>query len=367
MRNKMKVHTITLHASHNYGAMLQAFALRESVASLGHECSVIDYRPDAIDSGNHRIKKTLRPKPLYFSLRAAPHWLAWRNRHRAFERFRIETMNQTRCYRTEDELKGDPPESDLYLCGSDQIWNPERPFRSPYFLGFGGEQTKRASYAASFGVSEAPEDKLDELKRRLLPFQGISVREKEGQAILARAGLDSDLVVDPTLLLGRDEWARTAAAYHGTGDYILVYCLQHSADFDLVLKRLSDSTGLPVYRIPGSTVAKTKPIHRVMRSAGPREFLGLFRKAAYVVTNSFHGTAFALNMGRPLVGVAHTNRNSRMTSVLDQLGWPDSQVNQRTPVEEVKEIAQERASQVDEHAIANLRADSLKFLETQCS
>ncbi|YCM42408.1 polysaccharide pyruvyl transferase family protein [Verrucomicrobiaceae bacterium 227] len=358
----MKINSITLHGAHNYGAMLQAFALKDHLRLQGHEVSVIDFLPNAVTQNNHRVKLSKNPKTLVRSGVAALSWFPWRKRFQAFENFKNSKMNLTRHYETLGDLKAAPPESDAYICGSDQIWNPERKFNPAYFLDFGPPSTRRISYAASLGVDKASEEKLKELGSHLDRFDAVSVRETSGAGIVAAAGKEAEVVLDPTLLLDKARWAEIATPYAGTGKYILTYCLEESAEFNSVLKKLSAHTGLPVVHIAGSIINRTKPVDRIIKDAGPLEFLGLFLKAEYIFTNSFHGMAFALNFGRPLVGIRHSTRNARMTTLLESVGWKDSQVGNETPIGEIKEIAHERATNVDEDVLSTTKQSSIEFL-----
>ena len=359
----MKIHSITLHGAHNYGAMLQALALKNYLESQGHEVSVIDFLPSAVIHNNHRIKFSKNPKTLVRSGVAALSWLPWRKRFRAFESFKISNMNLTRHYETLKDLKAAPPESDAYICGSDQIWNPERRFNPAYFLNFGRSSTRRISYAASLGVDKASEKTLEELGTLLDRFDAVSVRETSGAEIVSSTGKNAEVVLDPTLLLNKEHWTKIAAPYTGTGKYILTYCLEESEEFNSVLKRYSTHTGIPVVHIAGSIVNRTKPVDRVIKDAGPLEFLGLFLNAEFIFTNSFHGTAFALNLGRPLVGIRHSKRNARMTTLLNSVGWSDSQVGGETPVKEIEEIARERAAAVNDSVLDEARLPSFEFLK----
>lgn len=343
--------------------MLQAFALQDYLKSQGHESKIIDFLPSAVPRNNHRIKFAKDPKVLIRSGVAAISWRGWRKRYRAFEDFKCTQMNLTRRYESLEELRADPPNSDAYICGSDQIWNPELSFNPAYFLDFGVKETKRYSYAASLGVDEAPPDKLAELKAHLSRFDAVSVRESSGAAIVRSTGIEAKIVVDPSLLLEKERWEAIASTYHGTGRYILTYCLEESEEFNTVLEAFSKHTGLPVFHIAGSAINRTKPVNYVVRDAGPSEFLGLLLNAEFIFTNSFHGTAFALKLGRPLVGIEHSTRNARMSTLLDSVGWPYSQVNAKCSPSEIEDLARARAGAVDENAVESLIQPSKVFLD----
>lgn len=363
----MKINTITLHGAHNFGAMLQAFALKDYLSHQGHDVSVTDFLHPAVTFKNRHVKWSKTPKTLVRSALALPSLGTWKRRFQKFESFKTENMNLTQRYQSVSELQKDPPRADAYICGSDQIWNPERAFHPAYMLDFGDSSVRRISYAASLGVDHASEERLKELGGYLDRFDAISVREESGAKLVSRVGKKAEVVVDPSLLLDRAQWGKIAVPYTGTGKYILTYCLEESDEFNAVLKKVSDETGLPVVRVGGAVKNRITPVNHFIRDAGPYEFLGLLLNAEYIFTNSFHGTAFALNLGKPLVGIRHSCRNARMTTLLDLLGWPDSQVGQENPVNEILEIANSRAQAVDESCLENGKKASINFLARSLS
>lgn len=363
----MKINTITLHGAHNFGAMLQAFALKDYLSQQGHEVSIIDFLHPSVTEHNRHVKFSTNPKTLVRSAMALPAFFFWKRRFQKFEAFKNETMNLTRRYTSIAEVQNDPPQADAYICGSDQIWNPERNFNPLYMLDFGDSVVKRISYAASLGVDSASEEKLKELGEYLDRFDAISVRETSGAQLVAKAGKKAEVVVDPSLLLDQDQWKKIAVPYTGTGKYILTYCLEESEEFNAVLKKVADETGLPVVRVGGAVKNRITPVNHFIRDAGPYEFLGLLLNAEYIVTNSFHGTAFALNLGKPLVGIRHSCRNARMTTLLNSLGWPDSQVGNESTASDILEIANTRANEVNESSLVDCRKVSVEFLQQSLS
>lgn len=343
--------------------MLQAFALKNHLTYRGHEVSVIDFLLPEMVNNNRQVKWSKNFKILVRSSLALPYLPTLRQRFEKFETFKTETMNLTRRYSSFIELQKNPPLADVYICGSDQIWNPERCLNPAFMLNFGNSSVKRISYAASLGVDHASQEKLEELGKYLECFSSVSVREKSGAKLVEKAGRKAEVVVDPSLLLDRSQWEKEAIPFAGTGKYILTYCLEESEEFNSVLKKVADKTGLSVIRIGGAIKNRIQPVDRFIRNAGPREFLGLLLNAEYIHTNSFHGTAFALNFGIPLVGIRHSRRNARMTTLLDSLGWSDSQVGASNSVDEILDIANSRATKIDGDCLAKAKEDSIKFLE----
>lgn len=129
------------------------------------------------------------------------------------------------------------------------------------------------------------------------------------------------------------------------------------------LQKVATHTGIPVVHIAGSIINRTKTIGRAIKDAGPLMFFELFLNAEFIFTNSFHGTAVALNFGRPLVGIRHLTRNARMRPLLKFVSWPDSLVGDETPVTEIEEIARKSATAVDDSVLSAIRSSSIEFLK----
>lgn len=323
---------MTCHHVYNYGATLQAFALQHYLESLGHEVKIIDYRLP-----NHVRYELFTPRPgSRFSTQIAKYPFlrylltpisnrgilkTWK-RKSAFDCFDKEYLHLTSRYWTIDQLRAQPPLADIYISGSDQIWNPSYPYWNDYgyFLSFGDKSTKRISYAASFGVDNIPETKCDFYRKNLSAYNKLSVRESSGISIMSKLGLSSVHCVDPVFLLNRDEWIDVLQLKRNNKKYILVYDFLHNDKKmeDFVI-RLSNETGLKVIAI--NDYNKTPYANVQINNAGPIEFLNMILNAEYVVCNSFHATVFSIIFEKqfvtfPLVG--HHN-SSRMKDILSML------------------------------------------------
>ena len=193
--------------------------------------------------------------------------------------------------------------ADVFIVGSDQVWNPLfNNGRDPsYFLQFGSLETKRVAYAASFGVSTLEEQDVKRMKEWLKSFSAISVRETTGLRLLTSIGiLGAQHVVDPVFLLSPKDW--NILIQDGTSpalDYVLVYNLgQVDESIKSCAQELARKHNLSILSIEDST--KIKYADKIVESAGPIEFVRYIKAARYVVTNSFHATAFSLKFNVPL-------------------------------------------------------------------
>ena len=181
----MRTGLITFHFAHHYGAQLQALATMRAIQSLGHDCEIIDYRLPHTTRTNQLFKKSGGVRGMASDAHTALHYGAFQRRFRRFEAFVAEEMSLSpQRYTAFEQLRADPPAYDVYVAGSDQIWNPyifqDKQFDPSFLLGFVREG-RRIAYAPSLGVPELPEDKAEELRRFLTPFSALSVREKRGR------------------------------------------------------------------------------------------------------------------------------------------------------------------------------------------
>lgn len=323
---------ITFHFAHHYGAQLQAYATMRAIQGLGFSCEIIDYRLPHTTQTNHLWKAPHSARDILSNTHTMLHYPAFQTRFRRFEDFVSQHMALSpKRYLSFDALEADPPAYEVYAAGSDQIWNPfifqDRRFDCAFFLAF-ARQGRKIAYAPSLGVSALSEDKAAELKNLLSSFSALSVREKQGQALLKDlTGRDAPVVLDPTLLLTGAEWSQLAVPPSTQQPYILCYFVSDPGEAAPYALALSEHTGLPIVQLAG--VRRRIPgAKKLVFDAGPREFLGLFQHAAAVCTNSFHGAVFSLQFGRPFFTSMSPKERadptlSRIYSLLSQLDCTD--------------------------------------------
>lgn len=319
---------ITIHKVYNYGSILQAFALQTVCERLGFQVEIIDYRfPNAFHFAKMECeshKKNVKA----FILKLC-YGLALYKQHRAIDCFVSQYLHLSeRKYASPDELKASPPQYDIYMTGSDQVWNPRYCYGDPSFLlHFVPAGRGKIAYAASIGNVIAEKSIADEYKKLLAEYQAISVRELSSRFLLQKLiHKDVPVVLDPTLLLSPSEWAKLMRKPQQQEKYILCYYLNYSFDpypyVDQLTTYLHEQTGYKIVRIvrPPERLLNRKMNFRVGLAVG--DFLSLIAGASLVVTTSFHGTAFALNFSVPLFSVvAHRDgTDSRQISLLESVG-----------------------------------------------
>lgn len=325
----MKVAVITRHAITNYGSLLQAFATQQVIENLGHECEIIDYiRED--ESYTQHEKTLLARKPewnrnpvkrvIYLTLRQ-PESIA---SGKKFEAEQSKYLHLTKRYSSPEALLEDKPIADIYMTGSDQVWGPveDGTFDSSYCLSFTDKTDKKIAYAASFGRTEMTEDIENFFKKWLSQYRHIGVREDSAVSILSKVGIDSVQVLDPTLLLGPGFWSKVAKPIREK-KYVLVYQLHNDKRVGAYADQVAKSLGLPLVRVSTS-------FHQISREGkfvwcpDTGKFLSYIKNAECMITDSFHGTAFAINFNTPFVEVLPNNQTgTRNMSILKLTGLSD--------------------------------------------
>lgn len=316
----MKAGVITFHSAHNFGASLQTWALQRVLKNNHIEAYVINYHPPIIDDlynplkGKEGISKKLAELKLHY------------NNPRSLKRYK----NYTHFINTQFDLLGDYTdyqeladaslELDAYIVGSDQVWNSEHigGFDPAYFLDFAGPGKKKISYAASIGRDYLLPIYHDRIRNSLKSFTSISVREKSAvKPVKALADRQVDIVLDPTLLLPKEDYEAIKTVPEINEKYIFVYMMEHSPEVIAFANRVSTATGLPIIQRRPGKLFKNE-ISSCYTSA-PGDFLGLIENAEYVITNSFHGTVFSIIYETPFVSMLHSNTGSRTVDLLSSL------------------------------------------------
>lgn len=327
------VAVMTLHNSPNYGSCLQTYATQTVLSGIGVVPRIIDYyREDAIPenetdralNGQLAKKMPIFRLPGVKTLARIPVSRIVARRAAPLNEFRHSRLILTdRRYYSYEDLKNDPPQADIFCTGSDQVWNSvwNKGFNKAFYLAFAPEGAKRIAYAASIGKSSLEEWEKAPMREALLKYSHISVREEEAIELLDSIGIQGVVpVIDPTLMLTREDWGQLASNKRiPIQPYILIYQLNKNPEFDQYAQKLSKKLGLPLYRIAYGVHEKRRGEHTIVC---PRveEFLGLFLSAEYVLTDSFHGTAFSVNLGRKFVAISPGRFSGRIMNLLSMTG-----------------------------------------------
>lgn len=323
-----KIGQLTFHGAHNYGSVLQAYALSRQLQILGHETEIINLRPQSQKDTYKIIRKGDRGIHKVFRYMIYPFL---KKRYDNYERFINQVLPISKeSYNSTKELEGTALNYDAYVCGGDQIWNPAcQDFETAYYLQFLPENHKarKISYAPSLGKTEFDEATKQNFAQWLKIFDAVSVREKCGAELL-QAFTDKPVhtVCDPVLLLEKEEWGKIAVKPRYKKPYILVYFLENNHGSRDLTEYLKKTLGYEVVIFNEYIRDFVKPYHKAY-SASPEEFVGLFANASFVYTNSFHGTVFATIFEKPFISAiaaeqenAVNNNDSRKIDYLKKIG-----------------------------------------------
>jgi hypothetical protein len=324
----VRVGILTFHAANNFGAVLQTYATCRALEEFGCEPCVIDYRPSYFAAPPRPAGRRLlsMPTKVLRKLREGSFRTALGNvlRNRRFARFRRDFLPTTaRVYWNAEQLRADPPDVDVCVCGSDQIWNvrlTDGRLDPSLFLDFAPRGVRRVAYAPSIGGFVFPEEYREAITALLKEFAALSGRENDLCTIIKQlAGRDAPMVLDPSLLVA-DYSPAIREPMRPPKRYIAVYPLDYSQPFVDSVQRVKTLLRLPVVNIgarplPGADANRN--------SLGPSEWLGWMRRATFVCTNSFHGTAYSIILRRDFVTcpyLAHPVANARLATLLGQFG-----------------------------------------------
>ncbi len=311
-----KVALITLHRVRNYGSVLQAYASQQCLNKLGFETTIIDYiREDQTNknilstwAGNNFIKKLI-VKPTI------------NKQNKIFEDFCRKNLKLTeKQYVTNEDFKEFPLDQyDLFCTGSDQVWNSKwnKGYLFPLYLSFVKGKFK-FGFSVSFGNDTLSNEEIEATKEYVDQYSLIAAREKSGEKILKNQYnfLNSFHVLDPTLMLTREDWNKLAGDRLIKDKYILIYNLNRSKEFDQYAKKLSKKTGLNVYRF----CTRYDQFYRYGKSLlvpNVYEFINYISNAEYVLTDSFHATAFSLNLNVTPISFYPSNFGGRISQFLE--------------------------------------------------
>ena len=254
------------------------------------------------------------------------------------ERFKLTKMK----YHSFEDLQNNVPIADIYIAGSDQIWNTysQNGNDPAFYLEFAPKGSLRASYAASFSTPQLNIKSEEKVKNWLSKFDFISVREKTGLDILKKIGInEAQEVVDPVFLIEKDIWTKLAKnAVKNRNKYILVYDQENNSSIKKFARELAKKFNLKIFAI--ETLYPMFYANRRLKNIGPEEFLGLIQNCEICLTNSFHGLAFSLIFNKEflLFPRTHQNVNSRMIDLLSSLDLKDKiidNVNNKSPVKKI--------------------------------
>ncbi len=328
-----EVAIITNYLNNNFGSVLQSYALQETLRRLDF-CPVnIRWRPDVAEKRSRILNATRHIYRCSAALWSSHHRRAYR-----FNNFRKSHINETGdAFSNEQALNLLNKRFDAFICGSDQIWAPNQ-FHERYYLGFVHDDILKIAYAPSIGLPEIPDHLTRRMAELLQRIDFISIREHAGAAIIKKiADRDAEVVLDPTLLIERQDWLRVATGQTSSDDYVLCYFLGGNPNHRRQAESWAKKTGCRLVVVPSGKKACSWG-DAYLADTGPGQFIQLIDNARWVLTDSYHGMVFSLLMNKPFLAFMRFPeddvlcQNSRVHHLLERYRLMQSIVTYHNPV-----------------------------------
>ena len=325
-KSMLQIKTITCHNVYNHGASLQEYALLQYLKNLGHQVETINYNPDYLSNhfnffavSNPKFDGNLLVRSIYLLLKLPGRLLSLRRKYN-FDKFSEKYIRSTKeSFTSNQELKENIPEADVYICGSDQIWNSffQNGKDPAFYLDFVPDNKLKISYAASFATETIEENIKPFVFEKVQRLDYVSVRESSGVSILKDLGFTNiKHVLDPVFLLDRRYWNDISSEKKVDKPYILVYDADNNPSIKNFVLKMSKKNKWDIITISNRISYADKNLS----SKGPDVFLSLIKNASFIVSNSFHAVAFSLIFEKQFVVFNRAEQiNTRMNDIVNML------------------------------------------------
>lgn len=343
----MRAGILTFHRASNFGTALQAFATTKSFEKMGIDAELIDYRPQYIENTLQKGKIQNGKQLASVIVNRIIYGDAQEEKVNCFLKFASGFSVSSEICKTIEDIEKVAQQYDVIVSGSDQLWNENITGNDlAYFFPF--KHKNKITYASSFGTESISQKRKNTISVYLKDFKAISVREVTGAALLnslIKQGIDIPsikVVPDPTFLLSKTEWVKyeNKNLVLPSNSYILTYYMIETPLLRKLTKKIREDTGLPVLNIKPSKRQMVLHEGSNYPNIGPAEFLACYNHAAYVITNSFHGTAFAINFGIPFytapLPISMAGEvNSRLKDILNMFGLESRWIQNERKIKDI--------------------------------
>jgi coenzyme F420-reducing hydrogenase beta subunit len=363
---------LTLPLNTNVGGNLQAYALMQILRELGHKPVLINRRhpPEGFRDDPTALNEEVQGSLFSDSISMVKH-----SPNRLFIEKNIVPLSRVFTSTSQLARNVNHYEFDALVVGSDQVWRPKytKSIFSDFFLGFlpdDDNKIRRISYAASFGASqwEYDAERTHNAARLIGRFHAVSVREDSAVGMCREHfGIEAQHVLDPTLLLSPDHYAKLSSQDHSNSNQLMVYVLDGSADKSSVIKALSSKLSIHAYHANGQPFSSANSSSTGVGDKSVERWLAAFRGAAFVVTDSFHGAAFSILFNKPFIAYCNLKRGAaRFSSLLKMFGLEDRLIYNSVDFDFERMLQPINWKDVNER-LEKLRALSMQFLESALS
>ena len=316
----MKIGIMTFPNMTSYGCSLQMYALYRAVEQTGGEVEIVNYQNPYMKAGRHTSGAAAGKLRLWASktlhLRQAKGFRSFERRMKLYPEKPISAEKLPKAAKRYDGV----------ICGSDQVWNPNiTDMDMSFFLDFCGSDTKRIAYAPSFGISEFKTEFTTRIATELKKFAHLSVRERDGAELVGElTGKTVETVLDPTFLIPQKEWVDLEHTYPlAKGKYVLYFPVRKSANLFRFSRELAQKRNAQLVAVEGNIITRMRNKDKRVSYAldlSPEEWLNLVHHADCIVTNSFHGAAFAIHYQKDYYLDLSSKTNSRLEQLMDGCG-----------------------------------------------
>ena len=315
----MNIGILTFHLARNYGAVFQAYALQRIIEDNGYEVNIINYDSDFL-SNTYKINKFRELKNIKQIIKYFLTNKDIKEKDKKFQIFREKYFKLSKQTYYKYNINTCNSEYDCFFVGSEQVWNFNLNGEDKtFYLDFVNDNNKKNSYAASFGYDKIPNEYVNLTRELLSKFNNLSVREKQGNKIISELiNKDSEVVLDPTLLLDKYDWEKISSNKKEEKEYILVYEIASTPNLIRFSKMLARKKKCEIIYI--NNTYKKYSGGKNIKNASPEEFLSYLLNAKYIVTSSFHGLVFSINFEKDFfyeLDNKKINNNSRLENIVD--------------------------------------------------
>ena len=337
-KEMIKVSFITVHVGFNFGSKLQAIATSEVLRKLGYLPICVNYVPSRVTYKRYwqtsfsSILKFLR-RFLFFPIQVITRY--------KFDSYLNKHCKVSKPIYAEDDFIKRCPKADIYISGSDQLWNYTHNEGNDTHYFFDGIVGKKIAYASSIGMTSLPEDYAAYVKEQLSQYAAISVREQSAVELLGKMGVNATHLLDPTFMLNKEEWKPFASKRLVKEKYLFVYLPYNIKDKDLIyrsVRKIAKEKNLKVVSY-SDNVIKDKYADQTIYFVNPGDVLSLILHAEVVMTNSFHGTAFSINLNKQFWTYMPSSFSTRITSILNLCGLNARLLEEEISDNQINEIA----------------------------
>ena len=359
----MKICLVTLHSTTNYGGILQCYANQKILENFG-DVKILNYRNKFFKKQTQLVRFGMQPRDI---LRIAKDLCRLYSRYRTINKFQEFINSRLNLHAFNDSQLSDlVDEFDVFIVGSDQVWNPKilgekNEFDDIYLLNFVKDKRK-VSYASSIGSYEVSNG--DKLISALSSFNYLSLREKDSANSISKI-LDREVshVLDPSLLYDKKDWTsmlNLSSSNNNNNKYIFLYAIKKDKIFVEAVNSFSEKLGIDVIIVDQDPFIGFN-VTRHYKSASPKLFLSLLLNAELIITNTFHGTSFAVNFEKSFYTITPPSSPNRIISFLSSVGLSDRLISNKNQLNKIYHDQQQDFTEARQK-LAKLRNLSLEYL-----